>query len=159
MSSKPRIKPADAEDGRPVSISARLGRLQFHYSGKFRVLQIADILQAKPQDFDVLSGDDAITFEMLGLGAVGVISVIGNAYPALFSRMINCHNAGNESEALAIHRSMNELYKLMSVDGNPAGVKSLLALQGKIDNVLRLPLVPASQSTQDALKKVIAELG
>lgn len=123
------------------------------------ITQIADILQAKPQDFDVLSGDDAITFEMLGLGAVGVISVIGNAYPALFSKMIKCHNAGNESEALAVHRSMNELYKLMSVDGNPAGVKSLLALQGKIDNVLRLPLVPASQSTQDALKKVIAELG
>ena len=119
------------------------------------ITQIADILQAKPDRFDVLSGDDAITYEMLGLGAVGVISVIGNAYPRIFSSMIKSYLSGNESDALAIHR---RLYKLMSVDGNPAGVKSLLALQGKIKNVLRLPLVPASQATQNALQEVMKEL-
>lgn len=122
------------------------------------ITQIADILQAKPDRFDVLSGDDAITYEMLGLGAVGVISVIGNAYPRIFSSMIKSYLSGNESDALAIHRSLNRLYKLMSVDGNPAGVKSLLALQGKIKNVLRLPLVPASQATQNALQEVMKEL-
>ena len=72
--------------------------------------------------------------------------------------MIKLYLSGNESDALAIHRSLNRLYKLMSVDGNPAGVKSLLALQGKIKNVLRLPLVPASQATQNALQEVMKEL-
>ena len=66
------------------------------------ITQIADILQAKPDRFDVLSGDDAITYEMLGLGAVGVISVIGNAYPRIFSSMIKSYLSGNESDALAI---------------------------------------------------------
>lgn len=122
------------------------------------ITQIADILQAKPEGFDVLSGDDAITYEMLGLGAVGVISVIGNAYPRLFSSMVKYFRSGKEDEALVIHRRLNRLYKLMSADGNPAGIKALLAVQGRINDVLRLPLVPASEATHAALREVAAEL-
>ena len=122
------------------------------------ITQIEDIMQAKPEDFDVLSGDDAITYELLGLGAVGVISVIGNSLTKTFSTMVHAQLDGNDGEALEIHRKLNTLYKLMSVDGNPSGIKALLSIEGKINDILRLPLVPASQQTHDNLKKAIAEL-
>lgn len=122
------------------------------------ITQIEDIMQAKPENFDVLSGDDAITYELLGLGAVGVISVIGNSLTKTFSTMVHAQLDGNDSEALEIHRKLNTLYKLMSVDGNPSGIKALLSIEGKINDILRLPLVPASQQTHDNLKKAIAEL-
>ncbi len=122
------------------------------------ITQIEDIMQAKPEDFDVLSGDDAITYELLGLGAVGVISVIGNSLTKAFSTMVHAQLDGNDGEALEIHRKLNTLYKLMSVDGNPSGIKALLSIEGKINDILRLPLVPASQQTHDNLKKAIAEL-
>lgn len=122
------------------------------------ITQIEDIMQAKPEYFDVLSGDDAITYELLGLGAVGVISVIGNSLTKAFSTMVHAQLSGNDGEALEIHRKLNTLYKLMSVDGNPSGIKALLSIEGKINDILRLPLVPASQQTHDNLKKAIAEL-
>ncbi len=121
--------------------------------------QWGGILRGKPRGFDVLSGDDASTYEMLGMGAAGVVSVIGNACPALFSGMVRSRLAGRESEALTAHARLGNLYRLMTADGNPAGIKALLALQGKIRNALRLPLVPATQATQKALEKEIAKLG
>jgi len=122
------------------------------------ITQIEDIMQAKPQNFDVISGDDAITYELIGLGAAGVISVIGNSLTALFSRMIHDQLKGRGEEAREIHRQLNDIYKLMSVDGNPAGIKALLSLQGRIKDVLRLPLIPATEQTHDELRKALAHL-
>lgn len=122
------------------------------------ITQIEDIMQAKPEDFDVLSGDDALTYELMGLGAVGVISVIGNSLTRTFSTMVHSLLSGDESYARTIHRSLNNFYKLMSVDGNPAGIKALLAVEGKVNDVLRLPLVPATAETHEEIKQELALL-
>lgn len=111
--------------------------------------QIDAILEGAPEGFEVLSGDDAITLELMGLGAVGVISVVGNAYPNEFGALVHALQQGQSQEALALHRRFHALYPLMVAEGNPAGVKALLAVQGKIQQVLRLPLVPVSQATFD----------
>lgn len=119
-----------------------------------RIAQIEEVVTKAPAGFQVLSGDDGITFELLTLGAVGVISVVANAYPTCFSRMV--HALTDEQEdtntALQIHRKLRPAFALLSVDGNPAGIKALLAVQGKIENKLRLPLVPARTETIEALK-------
>lgn len=117
--------------------------------------QIEDIMRNKPERFDVLSGDDAITYELLTMGAAGVISVIGNAYPSEFGEMVKQTISRDLDNALPIHRNFNELFKLLSVDGNPAGIKALLAIMGKISNVLRLPLVPAREETQEQIKSIL----
>ena len=122
------------------------------------ITQIEDIMQGKPEDFDLLSGDDAITYELIGLGAVGVISVIGNSLTELFSKMVHLELEGKEPEAREIHRKLNTMYKLMSVNGNPSGIKALLSIEGKINNILRLPLVPATQQTHDELVEALALL-
>lgn len=116
-----------------------------------RIGQIEDIVEGAPEGFEVLSGDDAITFELLGIGAVGVISVIGNAYPHEFGRMVHAALEGDFSTALPLHRRFSKAFKLLSADGNPAGIKSLLAIQGKAENIVRLPLVRARKETYDAL--------
>ncbi len=113
-------------------------------SGK--MAQIEDIVAAAPEGFEVLSGDDAITFELISIGAVGVISVIGNAYPADFGKMVHAELQGDFTSALHIHRHLSPLFKLLSAPGNPAGIKALLSIKGDISNVLRLPLVPAPES-------------
>lgn len=120
-------------------------------SGK--IDQIEEIVAAAPEGFEVLSGDDAITFELISIGAVGVISVIGNACPKEFSHMVRAELSGDYNTALHIHRGLSPLYKLLSVDGNPAGIKALLAAQGKADNCLRLPLVPATAATIEKMKQ------
>ena len=101
--------------------------------------QVDEIIKNKPDNFNVISGDDALTFSMVASGAVGVISVIGNALPAQFSKMIRLEFNGEYDAARKIHHCFTELYKLLFVDGNPAGVKALLNDMGMIENVLRLP--------------------
>ena len=120
--------------------------------------QIDDILKNKPEGFAVLSGDDSLTFPMLAGGAEGVISVIGNALPKEFSQMISLEQEGKYEEAVKIHHSLTELYKLLFVDGNPAGVKAVLTEMGYIKNVLRLPLVPARETTVQKISQSLQEL-
>ena len=120
--------------------------------------QIDDILKNKPEGFAVLSGDDSLTFPMLAGGAEGVISVIGNALPKEFSQMISLEQEGKYEEAVKIHHSLTELYKLLFVDGNPAGVKAVLTEMGYIKNVLRLPLVPARETTIQKISQSLQEL-
>ncbi len=122
------------------------------------ITQIEDIMQGKPEGFDLLSGDDAITYELIGLGAVGVISVIGNSLTKLFSQMVHLQLGGEEAGAREIHRRLNTMYKLMSVNGNPAGIKALLSIEGKVNDILRLPLVPATPQTHEELKDALAAL-
>ena len=97
--------------------------------------QVDEIIKNKPKHFEVISGDDALTFPMIASGAVGVISVIGNALPKEFSRMIRLEFKGEYEPARKIHHQFTELYKLLFVDGNPAGCKALLNDMGMIENV------------------------
>ncbi|MEG1617680.1 MAG: 4-hydroxy-tetrahydrodipicolinate synthase [Bacteroidales bacterium] len=122
------------------------------------ITQMDDIIKNKPSDFDVISGDDGITFPLITLGAVGVISVIGNAFPKEFSRMVRLALAGDFKSALIIHHRFTELFELLFVDGNPAGVKSILHVMGYIDNQLRLPLVPTRITTFEKIRYVLKEL-
>ncbi len=125
-------------------------------SGNFT--QIDDIIKNKPERFSVISGDDGITYPLLTLGAVGVISVIGNAFPYEFSRMVRLALNGDYQHALLIHHQFTELIKLLFVEGNPAGVKSMLAAMGFIENRLRLPLVPTTITTYEKIRRVLDQL-
>ena len=122
------------------------------------IAQIDDILTHKPEHFQVISGDDALTFPMIALGASGVISVLGNAFPREFSRMVHLALAGDYESARTIHSGFLELIDLLFVDGSPAGVKSLLHVMGFIENKLRLPLVPARVQTYEKLRDVWQKL-
>ena len=120
--------------------------------------QVDEIIKNKPDNFDVISGDDALTFSMIASGAAGVISVIGNALPKEFSRMIRLEFNGEYEPARKIHHMFTELYSLLFVDGNPAGVKALLNDMGMIENVLRLPLVPTTIKTKQKMAEIIKDL-
>jgi len=120
--------------------------------------QVDEIIKNKPANFDVISGDDALTFPMVSCGAVGVISVIGNALPKEFSRMIRLQMRGEYDAARKIHHRFTDLFSLLFVDGNPAGVKAMLSEMGFIENVLRLPLVPTRISTLQRMSELMREL-
>ena len=122
------------------------------------ITQMDDIIKNKPEGFDVISGDDGITFPLITLGAVGVISVIGNALPREFSRMVRLALNGDYASALTIHHKFTELFKLLFVDGNPAGVKAMLHAMGMIENQLRLPLVPTRLTTMEQISAILREL-
>lgn len=120
--------------------------------------QVDEIIKNKPRNFDVISGDDALTFPMISCGAVGVISVIGNALPREFSKMIRLQIKGEYDSARKIHHRFIDLFSLLFVDGNPAGVKAMLHEMGYIQNVLRLPLVPTRISTLQRMSEIMKEL-
>ena len=122
------------------------------------ITQMDDIIKNKPSDFMVISGDDGITFPLITLGAVGVISVIGNAFPREFSRMVRLALNGDYASALTIHHRFTELFSLLFVDGNPAGVKCLLHAMGYIQNQLRLPLVSTRITTYEKIRDVLQKL-
>ena len=120
--------------------------------------QVDEIIKNKPDRFDVISGDDALTFSMIASGAAGVISVIGNALPKEFSRMIRLEFNGEYEPARKIHHKFTELYSLLFVDGNPAGVKALLSEMNMIENELRLPLVPIRITTMQKMVNILKEI-
>lgn len=122
------------------------------------ISQMDEIIKNKPQDFMVISGDDAITFPLITLGACGVISVIGNAFPKEFSRMVRLALRGDYEKALKIHHRFSDLFSLLFVDGNPAGVKCVLNAMGYIENELRLPLVPTRITTYEKIREVLSSL-
>ncbi len=122
------------------------------------ITQMDDIIKNKPKDFNVISGDDGITFPLITLGAIGVISVIGNALPREFSKMVRLSLAGDYENARTIHHRFTELFSLLFVDGNPAGVKSMLSMMGFVENKLRLPLVPTRIVTYEKIRHVLQEL-
>lgn len=125
-------------------------------SGNFR--QIDEIIKKKPTHFMVISGDDAITFPLITLGAMGVISVVGNAFPKEFGRMVHLALAGELEESRAIHYRFVEMMDLLFVDGNPAGVKRLMSEMGLIENALRLPLVPTTIKTTEKIRSALNAL-
>lgn len=125
-------------------------------SGNF--VQIEEIIKNKPEHFEVISGDDGITYPLMTLGAKGVISVIGNAFPKEFGKMVRKCLAGDFKGALPLHFQFTELFNLLFVDGNPAGVKCTLNALGMIENELRLPLVPTRLSTNEKIHAICDNL-
>ncbi|WP_166335739.1 4-hydroxy-tetrahydrodipicolinate synthase [Sphingobacterium chungjuense] len=125
-------------------------------SGSFA--QFSEIMRDKPADFLLISGDDPITLPMMALGAVGLISVVANAYPKQIADVVHACAAGDYAGARATHSSLLEITDLCFVDANPCGVKYILQeMNIGIDHV-RLPLVPARAVTKEAIKRSMSAL-
>lgn len=125
-------------------------------SGSFE--QFNQIMRDKPEDFLLISGDDPIALPMISIGAVGVISVIGNALPQQLSDMIRLCLKGDFAKALPAHLSLLEITRLMFAEGNPAGVKATLKQLNICDDVVRLPLVKASTTLNRSLATQLENL-
>jgi 4-hydroxy-tetrahydrodipicolinate synthase len=117
------------------------------------ILQYFDILRNKPENFHLVSGDDEFTLPVTLAGGSGVISVIAQAYPKEFSTMVQLALDRKVDEAYHIHNKMVEITRLIFAEGNPCGIKTILAEMGIIKNYLRLPLIPASSGLQEKIKK------
>ena len=122
------------------------------------ITQYFDILRLKPEGFMLASGDDEYTLPVTLAGGSGVISVIGQAYPKEFSQMVALAKEGKVKEAYRIHNSLVEITRLIFAEGNPAGIKAVLAKKGIIQNYLRLPLVAASTSLEEKLYEQMQKL-
>ena len=120
--------------------------------------QFNRIIKDKPEDFLFISGDDPITLPMIALGAVGVISVVGNALPAIFSTMVRMCLSGNFIEAQPLHFSMTEITGHFFAEGNPVGVKAALKLLEICGDTLRLPLVNISPETLENISIELKKL-
>lgn len=131
-----------------VGLKAASGNLQ----------QISHLMSIKPAGFDILSGDDALTLNIMKMGGVGVISVFANAFPAELIKMVRAIESNNLEEARNLNNNYQELYRLLFVDGNPAGAKLALNIMGRCENVLRLPLVPATTAVAAEMAKAIEGL-
>lgn len=122
--------------------------------------QAAEIIAGKPDGFSLISGDDSLTLRLIAAGATGVISVVGNALPRMFGSMVHLALADSTSEEAArIDREMQPLDRALFAEGNPSGLKCLLAHLGLARNVVRLPLVPVSPATDSAIASALATLG
>ena len=120
--------------------------------------QFKEIVAGSPEHFKVISGDDGLAFEAMQNGVIGVISVMGNAIPKTFSTMIHHLQNGEIEAAATIHEQLKPLYSLLFTEGNPPGVKDLMASRGMIENVLRLPLVPVSKATHEQTVKAFENI-
>lgn len=121
--------------------------------------QIMEILRARPANFRVLSGDDSLTLPMIALGADGLVSVASNEIPDLMSQMVNAALEGEWGEARALHFKLLPLMEANFIESSPAPAKAALALLGRVEENLRLPLVPVEEKTRARLREVLDELG
>lgn len=119
------------------------------------MVQIMNIIKSKPKDFQVISGDDALTYNMIGVGASGVISVTANAYPQEFSSLVNSALKQDWATAREINFSLLEFMETIMEDGNPSGIKSALSTMGLIKHHLRLPLVKVNVQTANKIKQFV----
>ncbi len=125
-------------------------------SGDFS--QIMEIIKNKPPNFNVLSGDDALTLPMISIGTKGVISVVANAFPREFSDMVRFALQGEFIKANKIHYSLLDIINQLFADGNPAGIKKALSILNITEDYLRLPLVKVNQNVADKLIQLIKQL-
>ncbi len=116
--------------------------------------QIMQIIMNKPEGFEVISGDDALTLPMIACGAIGVISVVGNAYPLEFSEMVRKALKGDYPGARILHYQLIDIISSMFTEGSPSGVKAYMSEMGLCGNYFRLPVYPVS----DGLFKKIKSL-
>lgn len=122
-------------------------------SGNFE--QFMQILKNKPKDFLVISGDDGITLPFIALGGDGVISVVGNAFPADFANLTRFALAGDYENARKLHYKLIDIINLLFVEGSPAGIKAALKIKGICEDKVRLPLANISAATFKSLKEAI----
>ncbi len=120
--------------------------------------QIMEIIKSRPDDFSVISGDDALSLPLIALGGQGVISVAANAFPKQMSAIVREALSNNYVAAQAAHYGMLELFGALSVEGNPSGIKAALHIAGLSQNMLRLPLVPVSSKTYEKMEELIKKL-
>jgi len=125
-------------------------------SGNFE--QVMEIIQKRPEGFLVVSGDDAITLPMIAAGGDGVISVIGNAYPAMMALMTAAALEGSYKKAQELHYMLFPMIRAIFKEGNPAGVKAAMEINGWIENVLRLPLIPVSSALHQEIVQLDSRL-
>jgi 4-hydroxy-tetrahydrodipicolinate synthase len=121
--------------------------------------QIADILRGRPEGFSVLSGDDELTFPVMALGGDGIVSVVSNATPKLMARMCEALHAGDLAAAREIHFTLLPWMRAAFVESNPMPVKAALAMMGRIQNALRLPLLPLAESHADVVRRALVTAG
>jgi 4-hydroxy-tetrahydrodipicolinate synthase len=127
--------------------------------GSGSLQQVSEIVKACGERITVLSGDDALTLPMLAVGAKGVITVTANIAPAEMAAMMDAFAAGKQEEARRLHYKLFPLFTALFLETNPIPVKGALALMGKIDGELRLPLSPMAPDTRDKLAKTLKECG
>jgi len=125
-------------------------------SGNFG--QIMEIIRNRPKGFMVISGDDAITMPLIAAGADGVISVVANAYPLTFSKMVKAALKGNLEEARKLHYQLLPFIDSLFADGSPGGIKAALEVMKLVPNNLRLPVVKVNKATQGLISGYIADL-
>ena len=141
-------------------------RLAVDYPGKIVAIkeasgdleQVTRLLSDRPENFMVISGDDAITLPMIALGGDGVVSVIGNGYPGLMSSLVNAALDGDLEGARKLHYSLSPMIKAIFKEGNPAGIKAAMEIRGWCKNVLRLPLIPATENLSQEISQLDALL-
>jgi 4-hydroxy-tetrahydrodipicolinate synthase len=121
--------------------------------------QIADILRGRPEGFSVLSGDDELTFPLMALGGDGIVSVVSNATPSPMSRLCEALHRGDLESAREIHFKLLPWMRAAFVESNPLPVKAALAMMGRIQNVLRLPLVPLADAHADTVRRALVTAG
>ena len=121
--------------------------------------QIMEILRERPENFRVLSGDDAVTLPLIALGAEGIVSVASNEIPDLMSRMTELALDGNWPEARALHYRLLPLMEINFIESSPGPVKAAMAMMGLLEENFRLPLVPIQEKSRVRIRRVIAELG
>ena len=121
------------------------------------MVQCMHILRDRPEDFLLVSGDDHVAMPLIACGMDGVISVAANCFPKDFSEMIRLSLKGDFAAARKLHYRLLEAYDLLFVENNPAGVKGFMYEQGLIENVLRLPVTPLSEATQNKVKAFLAK--
>jgi 4-hydroxy-tetrahydrodipicolinate synthase len=124
-------------------------------SGNFDLIN--QIIKYKPADFMVISGDDPITLPMIAMGAEGVISVVANAYPAEFSRMVRLCLQGKYEQARPIHYKYTNIIASMFAEGSPSGVKAYLSEMGLCQNTFRLPVYPVSEKLAEKIRQLMKE--
>ena len=115
--------------------------------------QVIRIAKDKPDDFLIISGDDALTLPIMSVGGSGVISVAANAYPSAFRQITDAALAGDFPKAAAVHYRFATMIDLLFADGNPGGIKAILQEMGLIKNSLRLPLVPVREDIQNHIRE------
>lgn len=120
--------------------------------------QIMQIIKNKPDGFEVISGDDGITLPMIALGSIGVISVVGNAYPGKFSDMVRAALDGNYAAARQAHYALIDIINSLFDEGSPSGVKAYLSEMGVCGNYFRMPVYPVSERHFSKIKSLMQDL-
>jgi 4-hydroxy-tetrahydrodipicolinate synthase len=123
------------------------------------MIQVMQIIKDKPKDFMVISGEDALTYPMITCGGVGVISVVANAYPKIYSDMVRAALKGDLEKGKELHYRLYDYIPLLFAEGNPAGVKSALQQMGICEDNLRLPLVKVSSGLHEKIGKAQKAIG